>query len=117
MERALNGRTRALLDGRLVLSGRDRLAALDVRNGETLWEVVLDDAVEGATSPTITDGVRIALTGNRDGRMTLTTFDLASGREVWTTRLPDGTRMVERFGRAVVAVAPRGGGEDFVVLR
>lgn len=111
------GRARALLDGRLVVSERDRLAALDVRTGEMLWEVPLGAGVDGATSPTLTDGVRIGLAGQQDGRATLTTFDLASGRQEWQTRLPEGTRDVRRIGRAVVAIAPVRGGEDFVILR
>lgn len=99
-----------------MLSDRDRLLAVDVRTGEDVWQTDLGPTVDAAAW-TLTDGLRIALTGLRDGRVTLTAFDLASGREVWDTRLPEGTLVVQRYGRAVVAVAPVAGGEQFVVLR
>jgi outer membrane protein assembly factor BamB len=115
-ERPLEGRARAQLDGRLVLSDRDRLLAVDVRTGEDVWQTDLGPTIDAAAW-TLTDGVRIALPGLRDGRVTLTAFDLASGREVWDTRLPEGTSAVQRYGRAVVAVTPVAGSEQFVVLR
>lgn len=116
-ERPLEGRARVQLDGRLVLSERDRLVAVDVRTGETRWETELASDVDGATSPTLTDGLRLAVSGVRDGRATLTAFDLASGGRLWDARLPEGTRTVQRYGRAVVAVTPAAGREQFVVLR
>lgn len=116
-ERPLEGRARVQLDGRLVLSERNRLVAVDVRTGETRWETELPSDVDGATSPTLTDGLRLALSGVRDGRATLTAFDLASGGRLWDTRLPEGTRTIERYGRAVVAVTTAAGREPFVVLR
>ncbi|EYR63726.1 hypothetical protein N866_18625 [Actinotalea ferrariae CF5-4] len=116
-DRPVEGRSRVVLDGRLVLSTRDRLEAVDVETGETLWQVELGPTLDGATAPTITDGVRIALPGERDGRTTMTAFDLASGRVVWESLLPAGTSRVERLGSAVFAWAPDRRTQELVLLR
>jgi outer membrane protein assembly factor BamB len=68
----------ALVDGKLVLGGRDKLVhCLDVETGSALWTFRTNARVE--SSPAVAGG-RVYV-GSNDGRLYV--LDLASGEKLW----------------------------------
>ena len=63
------------------------VAALDVEDGDPLWEVDIDHPGTGFVDVAITDGVATLITGEDGEWYTLSAFDVEDGSELWTADL------------------------------
>jgi quinoprotein glucose dehydrogenase len=87
------------------------LVAVNLKNGERLWEAPLDTPNLGG--PIVTAGRLVFMAGTID-RM-IRAFDLDTGKELWKTPLPAGGRATpmtyESAGRQFIVIAAGGGNE------
>jgi quinoprotein glucose dehydrogenase len=87
------------------------LVAVNLKNGERLWEAPLDTPNLGG--PIVTAGRLVFMAGTID-RM-IRAFDLDTGKELWKTPLPAGGRATpmtyESGGRQFIVIAAGGGNE------
>ena len=63
------------------------VGALDVADGDPLWEVDIDHPGTGFVDVAITDGVATLITGEDGEAYTLFAFDVEDGSELWTADL------------------------------
>ncbi|MFS0702609.1 PQQ-binding-like beta-propeller repeat protein [Cellulomonas sp. 179-A 4D5 NHS] len=96
-----------VLAGRVVLREKDRVAAVDVHTGETVWEH--DDHEPDAGGGLVTDGRTVLILARVDGQTSLVARDVETGEQLW--RIPSpvdaGALQPLRDGRVLLSGSRR----------